>query len=84
MQLPLGNGGNGNMTNVGHTRQRFASKSHRLYRQQILKRRQLRSRVPLAQYRQILVLKQQNQVHNRRGGKKPKKGEIFSFHFPEN
>lgn len=41
MQLTFGNGGNCNMTDVGHARQRFSSETHRFYGLQVLESRQL-------------------------------------------
>lgn len=56
MQLPFGNRRNRNMSYVGHAGQGFSSKPHRLYGLQVLKRRQFRRRMPLTQYRQVLIL----------------------------
>ena len=56
VQLALGNGSNGDMSDVGHARESLSTKAHRLDGLQVLKRRQLGRRVPLAQYRQVLKL----------------------------
>ncbi|KAL6961959.1 hypothetical protein U1Q18_036918, partial [Sarracenia purpurea var. burkii] len=48
MQLAFGNGGDGNVTHIGHAGQGFASKPHRFNRLQIFKLRQLgrHTRIP--------------------------------------
>lgn len=56
MQLALGNRCHSNMSYISHARKCFSSKPHRLYRLQILKRRQFRRRVPLTEYGQVLIL----------------------------
>lgn len=48
MQLTFSDGGDSNMSHIGHTSQRLSPEAHRLYRLQILISGQLRRGVPLA------------------------------------
>lgn len=64
MQLPLGDRRHRHMSHVRHARQSFSSKSHGLYGLQVLKRRQFRRRMPLAQNRQVLILQFEREFHN--------------------
>lgn len=54
MQLGFGNGGDGDVSDVGHAGESLAAKAHRLNALQVLKRGQLGGRVALAEYGQVL------------------------------
>jgi len=56
VQLVFGNGGDGDVTDIGHAGESLAAESHRLDALQVLKRGELGRRVALAQNRQVLKL----------------------------
>lgn len=55
MQLAFGDGGNRDVGYIGHAGESLSPKPHGLDALQVFKRRQLGSRVSLAQYGEILV-----------------------------